>query len=121
VTGEVRAILAGRVKALHPSRRLVTVALRPVGRGRSFSSAYSGAAPGQQLAPVVDLRTRRHVGRVTRIDPVAGGAELSLIVGDDEAWQALTASHAKVDVQCAFESSSSGDPVNGRPVRVKIG
>ena len=116
--GEVEAWLTARVQSLHPTRRVVTVTLNRVGRGRSYSGAYSGATG--QLAPVTDLGTRRQVGRVFKVNPTATGAELDLVVGDDDAWHALATSSANVDVLVAFESSSGGDPVNGRPVRVEV-
>jgi hypothetical protein len=118
--GEVQAFLAGRVVRLSPSRRVATVALSPVGRGRSFAGQYVGATG--QLAPVTDLRTSRQLGRVVKVDPVAGGgAELSMVVGDDDTWLALAAGTARVDVLAAFTGSSAGDPVDGRPVRVEVG
>lgn len=117
--GEVGAYLAARVLRLHPARRVATVALKPVGRGQSYAGAYAGVTG--QLAPVADLRTRRHVGRVVKVDPTATGAELDLVIGDDDTWHSLAAGTAKVDVQLAFESSSNGDPCGGRPLRVEIG
>ena len=116
--GEVGAFLSARVLRLHPSRRVATVALRPVGRGQSYAGAY--VAPTEQLAPVVDLRTSRQLGRVVKVDPVGSGAELDLVVGDDDAWAALAAGTARVDVQVAFTSSIGGEPVGGRPLRVVI-
>jgi hypothetical protein len=122
VTGDVQAFLTARVLRLHPGRRVATVKLRSVGRGRSYASAYSGAAPSEQLCAVVDPFTSRRLGRVVKVDPVAGGgAELSLIIGDDRAWQALAAGSAKVDVLVSFEGASGADPYGGRPVRVEVG
>jgi hypothetical protein len=120
VTGEVQAFMTARVKTLHPGRRVATVELRSVGRGRSYAGAY--VAPSEQLAPVADLRTRRQVGRVVKVDPTpGGGAELSLVVADDSAWNSLAAGSARVDVQVAFTDSIGGDPIGGRPLRVEIG
>jgi hypothetical protein len=119
VTGEVQAYLPGRVVRLSPGRRVATVALRPAGRGRSYSGRFVGAR--EQLAPVTDLGTSRQVGRLVKVNPTADGAELDLVVGDDDTWHALAAGTAKVDVQVAFEASTTGDPVNGRVARVEIG
>jgi hypothetical protein len=119
VTGEAAAWLTASVLKLHPARRVATVALKPVGRGRSYSGAYSGATG--QLAPVTDLRTPRQLGRLVKVNPTATGAELDLVVGDDDTWHALAAGTANVDVQVSFESSIGGDPVNGRPLRIEIG
>jgi hypothetical protein len=117
--GEVGAYLAARVKTLHPGQRVATVTLEPVGRGQSYAGAYVGVAA--QLAPVTDLRTRRQVGRVVKVVPTAGGAEVDLVVGDDVSWQALAAGTARVDALVAFTGSRAGDPTGGRPVRVEIG
>jgi hypothetical protein len=118
--GEVRAYLAARVLRLHPTRRVATVTLKPVGRGRSYAGAYVGAA--EQLAPVTDLRTSRQVGRLVKVDPTAaGGAELDLVVGDDSTWHSLAAGTASIDALVAFTGSSGGDPVDGRPLRIEIG
>jgi hypothetical protein len=118
VRGEVKAFLVARVRRLDPTRRVATVALKPVGRGRCYAGAYVSAT--EELAPVTDLRTSRQVGRVVRVDPTAaGGADLDLIVGDDDTWHSL-ADGARVDVQVAFTAGSGGDPVGGRPVRVEI-
>jgi hypothetical protein len=119
VTGEVQAFLAGRVVRLSPSRRVATVTVKGVGGRRPYSGGYSGASG--QLAPVTGLGTSLPIGRVVRVDPTEGGCELDLIVGDDSAWHALAAGTAKVDALFAFESSSSGDPIGGRPVRVEVG
>jgi hypothetical protein len=117
--GEVQAFLAGRVVRMSPSRRIATVTLKPVGRGRSYAGAYVGAT--EQLAPVTALGTWRQVGRLVKVNPTATGAELDLIIGDDDTWLALAAGTAKVDTLVAFAASSAGDPVDGRPVRVEIG
>jgi hypothetical protein len=119
VTGEVGAYLPARVLRLDPRARVVTVALKPVGRGRSYAGAYAGGVG--QLAPVTDLGTKRRVGRVVKVSPTATGAELDLVVGDDAAWLALAVGTARVDVQVSFAGSRGGDPVGGRPVRVEIG
>jgi hypothetical protein len=109
------------VLRLHPTRRIATIGLKPVGRGRSYRGAYSGASG--QLAPVTDPRARgRHIGRLVKVDPVAGGgAELDLIIGDDDTWHSLAAGTAKVDALVSFTGSSGGDPVDGRPLRIEIG
>jgi hypothetical protein len=118
VIGEVQAIMAGRVLRLHPGRRVVTVALKGVGSRRSYSGAY--VSPAEQLAPVTDPWTKRQIGRVVKVDPVAGGgAEVSMVVNDD-AWHSLAAGTAKVDALVAFTSNLGGDPVDGRPVRIEI-
>jgi hypothetical protein len=121
VTGEVQAFLAGRVVRMAPASRVVTIGLRPVGQGRSYRGAYVGAAG--QLAPVLLAEPgHRQVGRVIKVDPLAaGGAELDLIVGDDDAWHSLAAGTAKIDALVAFSGSSGGDPVGGRPLRIEIG
>jgi hypothetical protein len=117
--GEVGAWLGARVLRLHPGRRVVTVALKGVGGHRCYRGQY--VAPSEQIAPVADARTKRRVGGVVKVDPVAGGgAELSLVVGDDDAWLALAAGTAKVSVLAAF-TGSSGGPVDGHPVRVEVG
>jgi hypothetical protein len=118
VIGEVQARLAARVLRLNPARRIATVALRPVGRGRSYAGAYVGAT--SQLAPVTDPWTSRQIGRLVKVDPTATGAELDLIIGDDSAWHSLAAGTARIDALVAFTGSSGGDPVDGRPVRVEI-
>jgi hypothetical protein len=116
----VEAFVAGRVLRLHPGRRVATVTVKGVGGRRSYSGAY--VAPSEEIAPVVDHWRKRPLGRVVKVDPVAGGgAELSLIVRDNEAWHRLADGSARIDVLVAFESSSSGDPVDGRPVRVEVG
>jgi hypothetical protein len=119
VTGEARAYLAARVARLDPARRVATVTLKPVGRGRSYRGAYVGAT--EQLAPVTGLGSSRQVGRVVRVNPTATGAELDLIIGDDETWQSLAAGTVRVDALFAFAGSSGGDPVDGRPLRVEVG
>jgi hypothetical protein len=119
VIGEARAYLAARVLRLDPARRVATVALKPVGRGRSYAGAYVGAG-GEQLAPVTALGSSRQIGRLVKVNPTATGAECDLIVGDDDVWQALAAGTARVDALFAFAGSSSGDPVNGRPVRIEV-
>lgn len=113
------AFLPGRVVRLHPATRRATVALKPVGRGQSYAGAFAPAAG--RLALVTGLGTSRQLGRLVTVRPTAGGAELDLIVGDDDAWAALAVGAARVDVQVAFEGSRGGDPVGGRPVRVEIG
>jgi hypothetical protein len=117
--GEVQAYLAARVLRLHPTRRVATVALKPVGRGRSYAGAYVGATG--QLAPVADPRTSRQIGRLVKVNPTATGAELDLIIGDDSAWHSLAAGTASIDALVAFTGSSGGDPVDGRPLRIEIG
>jgi hypothetical protein len=117
--GEVQAFLTGRVLHLDPTSRRATVALRPPGRGRSYAGAYVGAT--EQLAPVTDLGTSRRIGRLVKVNPTATGAELDLIIGDDDAWQSLAAGTARVDALVAFTGSSGGDPIGGRPVRIEIG
>jgi hypothetical protein len=117
--GEVQAFLSARLLRLNPMRRVATVALKRVGRGRSYSGAYSGAT--EQLAPVTDLRTSRQIGRLVKVNPTATGAELDLIVGDEDAWHSLAAGTARIDALVAFTGSSGGDPVNGRPLRIEIG
>jgi hypothetical protein len=116
--GEVKAYLAARVLRLNPTRRVATVTLKPVGRGRSYAGAYVGAT--EQLAPVTDRR-RRHIGRLVKVDPTATGAELDLIIGDDSTWLALAAGTARIDALVAFTGSIGGDPVDGRPLRIEIG
>jgi hypothetical protein len=117
--GEVQAYLAARVLRLHPTRRVATVTLKPVGRGRSYAGAYVGAA--EQLAPVTDLRTSRQVGRLVKVNPTAAGAEIDLIIGDDSTWHSLAAGTARIDALVTFTGSSGGDPVDGRPLRIEIG
>jgi hypothetical protein len=123
VRGDVGAYLAARVLRLNPSRRVATVTLRRVGRGQSYAGAYSGASG--ELAPVTDLRIdpriSRQLGRVVKVNPTATGAELDLVIGDDDTWQSLAAGTARISALVAFSGSSSGDPVDGRPVRVEIG
>jgi hypothetical protein len=119
VIGEVRARLAAQVLRLHPTRRVATVALKPVGRGRSYAGAYVGAT--EQLAPVTNPWTSRQIGRLVKVDPTATGAELDLIIGDDSTWHSLAAGTARVDALVAFAGSSGGDPVDGRPLRIEIG
>jgi hypothetical protein len=120
VTGEVEALMAARVLRLHPGRRVATVSLRSVGPGRSYSGAYSGRTG--EVAPVLGRYPWRSLGRVIKVDPTTtGGAELDLIIGDDDTWQSLAAGTAKVEALVAFEANSDGDPVGGRPVRVEIG
>jgi hypothetical protein len=116
--GEVGAYLAARVLRLDPARRVATVALSPVGRGRSYAGAFVGAA--EQLAPVTALGTSRQVGRLVKVNPTAAGAELDLIIGDDETWQSLAAGSVKVDALVGFTGSRGGDPVGGRPLRIEI-
>jgi hypothetical protein len=118
VRGEVGAFLSARVVRLSPSARTVTVALRRVGRGQSYRGAYAGGTG--QLAPVTDLRTSRQIGRVVKVDPTPTGAELDLVVGNDDAWNALAAGTAKVNALVAFEGSIGGEPVHGRPLRVEV-
>ena len=117
--GKAGAYLSARVLRLNPARRIATVTLKPVGRGQSYAGAYVGAT--EQLAPVTDLQTSRQVGRLVKVDPTATGAELDLVVGYDDAWQALAAGTARIDVLVAFEGSSGGEPVGGRPLRIEIG
>ena len=117
--GEVQAYMAARVLRLHPTRRVATVTLEPVGRGRSYAGAYVGATG--QLAPVADLRTSRQVGRLVKVNPTADGAELDLVIGDDDTWQSLASGTARIDALFAFAGSSGGDPVGGRPLRIEIG
>jgi hypothetical protein len=117
--GEVGAYLAARVLRLNPTRRVATVALKPVGRAQSYAGAYVGAT--SQLAPVADLRTSRQVGRLVKVNPTATGAELDLIIGDDSTWLSLAAGTARIDALVAFTGSSGGDPVDGRPLRIEIG
>jgi hypothetical protein len=117
--GEVGAYLAARVLRLNPTRRVATVTLKPVGRGRSYAGAYVGAT--SQLAPVTDARTSRQVGRLVKVNPTATGAELDLIIGDDSVWHSLAAGTASIDALVAFTGSSGGDPVGGRPLRIEIG
>jgi hypothetical protein len=119
VTGEVQAFLTARVVRLSPARRVASVALRRVGRGRSYAGAYSGASG--QLAPVTDAFTSRQLGRVTKVNPTATGAELDLIVADDDTWHSLAAGTARIDALVAFAGSAGGDPVDGRPLRIEIG
>jgi hypothetical protein len=119
MTGEVGAYLPARVLRLNPTQRVVTVALKPVGRARSYRGAYVGAA--EQLAPVTGIGTSRRVGRVVKVNPTAAGAELDLIIGDDSTWLALAAGTARVDALVAFAGSKGGDPVGGRPLRIEIG
>jgi hypothetical protein len=121
VIGEVRARLPARVLRLNPGRRIATVALKPVGRGRSYAGAY--VAPSEQLAPVADgspLSRGRQLGRLIKVDPTATGAELDMVVGDDDTWQALAAGTARIEALVAFTSSIGGDPVNGRPLRIEV-
>lgn len=59
---------------------------------------------------------------MVKVDPVAGGgAEVGMVVGDDDTWHALAAGTARIDVRCAFAASTTGDPVDGRPLRIEIG
>jgi hypothetical protein len=116
--GEVRAYLAARVLRLNPTRRVATVTLKPVGRGRSYAGAYVGAT--EQLAPVTDCWTSRQIGRLVKVDPTATGAELDLIIGDDDTWHSLAAGTARIDALVAF-TGSGGEPVDGRPLRIEIG
>jgi hypothetical protein len=121
VIGEVQARLAARVLRLNPARRIATVTLKPVGRGQSYAGAYVGAT--EQLASVADgspFSRGRQLGRLVKVDPTATGAELDLIVGDDDAWQALAAGTARIEALVAFTGSSGGDPVGGRPLRIEI-
>jgi hypothetical protein len=121
VIGEVQVRLPARVLRLSPGRRLATVMLRGVGRGRSYAGAYAGATG--QLAPVADgspFGRGRRLGRVVKVDPTASGAELDLIIGDDDTWQSLAAGTARLEAVVAFEGSNAGDPTGGRPVRVEI-
>jgi hypothetical protein len=123
VIGEVQARLAARVLRLNPGRRVATVALRSVGRGPSFAGAYAGrtgelalVADGSSIRPGLG----RHLGRLVKVDPTGAGAELDLVIKDDEAWQALAAGTARIEALVAFEGSSRGDPVNGRVQRIEI-
>jgi hypothetical protein len=119
VTGEVQAYLPARVLALDPRRRVATVSLRAVGRGRSYAGAFVGAA--EQLAPVTGLGNSHRIGRVVKVDPTpSGGAQVSMVVADPDAWQSLAAGTARVDALVAFTGSRGGDPVGGRPLRIEI-
>jgi hypothetical protein len=120
VTGDVQAYLPARVVALHPRTRTVTAALRPVGRGQSYRGQFVGAA--EELAPVIGVGTSHRLGRVVKVNPTpGGGAEVSMVVADDDAWGALAAGSAKIDALVAFVGSRGGDPVDGRPLRIEIG
>jgi hypothetical protein len=123
VTGEVQLRLPAQVLWLHPTRRVAVVGLKSVGPGPSYAGQYAGGAG--MIAPVVDgdpFSRGRRLGRGFKVDPVAGGgAELSMVVGDDEKWQRLAAGAARVEAVVAFASSLAGDPVDGRPVRIEIG
>jgi hypothetical protein len=121
VTGEAQARLPARVLRLSPGRRLATVTLKGVGGGQSFAGAYAGRTG--QLAPVADgapFSRGRQLGRLVKVNPTATGAELDLIIGDDDTWQSLAAGTARVDAVVAFTSSSSGEPTGGRPLRVEV-
>jgi hypothetical protein len=121
VIGEVQARLPARVLRLNPGRRVATVALRSVGRGPSFAGAYEGGTG--QLAPVADgdpFSRGRQLGRLVKVDPVAGGAELDLVIGDDDTWQSLAAGTARIEAVVAFAGSIGGDPVDGRPLRIEV-
>jgi hypothetical protein len=123
IGGEVQVRLRGQVLRLSPARRVATVALKGVGGGRSYAGAYAGGTG--ELAPVADgspVRPGmgRYLGRLVKVDPTERGAELDLVIKDDEAWQALAAGSARVEALVAFEGSSGGDPVGGRPVRIEI-
>ena len=112
------AFLPGRVLRLHPATRRATVTLKPVGRGQSYRGAYVPAS--EELAPVSDSWSKHQIGRLVAVRPTATGAELDLIIGDDDTWLSLAAGTAKVDALVSFEGSAGGDPVGGRPVRVEI-
>ena len=118
MTGGVGAYLAARVLRLNPTRRVVTVTLKPVGRGQAYAGAYVGAT--EQLAPVTEHCSSRQIGRVVKVSPTADGAELDMVVADDSAWHSLAAGTASVDALVVF-ASSGGEPTGGRPVRVEVG
>lgn len=118
MTGEAEAYLAARVLRLDPGSRRATVRLKPVGRGRSYRGAYVPAT--EQLAPVTAPGAWRLLGRLVKVNPTATGAELDLIIGDDDTWQSLAAGTARIDALVAFTGSRGGDPVGGRPVRIEI-
>jgi hypothetical protein len=70
VSGDVQVKLRGQVLRLNPRRRVVTVGLPSVGRGRSFRADY--AMPGEALARAVEFGyggAGRVVGVVVAVRP----------------------------------------------------
>ena len=115
--------LSGRVLRLDLRRRVATVALPRIGKGRSFTADY--ADPGEGLARVVEWchgnSAPRPVGSVVAVRPGESGAEVDLAITGDTAWEQLGSGHARVGVQCAFPYVDGPDPRGGRVERVDIG
>jgi hypothetical protein len=121
VRGDVQVKLRGQVLRLNPRRRIATVGLPSVGRGRSFRADY--AMPGEALASAVEFGyggAGRTVGAVVAVRPTESGAEVDVHVTGDTAWQRLAGRGARVDVGCAFTGMVGIDPFGGRVERVDI-
>jgi hypothetical protein len=121
---EVGVKLSGRVLRLDPRRRVATVTLPPVGRGRTFGADY--ANPGEGLASVVEWYhgsrlSPRSVGTVVAVRPRESGTEVDLRITGDAAWQQLGSGDARVEVRCAFSYSDGPNPRGGRVERVDLG
>jgi hypothetical protein len=122
VTG-VGVQLSGRVLRLDLRRRVATVALPSVGRGRTFAADY--ADEGEGLASVVEwlhgTPGSRSVGSVVAVRPRESGTEVDLRITGDTAWQRLGSGDARVGVQCRFAYADGPNPRGGRVDRVDLG
>ena len=121
--GVLEVKLPGRVLWLNPRRRIATVGVASVGRGRSFRAAY--AAPGAALARAVEYihgygAAGRTVGVVVAVRPAGSGAEVDVHVTGDMAWLRLADRGASVDISCAFTHAVGPDPFGGRVERIDI-
>ena len=78
--GVLEVNLPGRVLRLNPRRRVATVAVPSVGRGRSYRADF--AAPGEGLASVVEHLhgnpSQRTIGTVIAVRPTGSGAEVDV-------------------------------------------
>jgi hypothetical protein len=121
VSGDVQVKLRGEVLRLNPRRRIATVGLPSMGRGRSFRADY--AMPGEALASAVEFGyggAGRTVGAVDAVRPTESGAEVDIHVSGDTEWQRLAGRGARVDIGCAFTGTAGADPFGGRVERIKI-
>jgi hypothetical protein len=120
---EVGAQLSGRVLRLDVRRRVATVALPSVGRGRSFSVDYADPGEGPLVMEWLHgTPGTRSVGSVVAVRPGDAGTEVDLaITGGDAAWQRVAAGDARVSLQCRFAYADGPDPRGGRVERVDIG
>jgi hypothetical protein len=79
--GVLEVKLPGRVLRVNPRRRIATVGVPFVGRGRSYRAAY--AAPGEALASAIEYShgygpAGRTVGAVVAVRPTGSGAEVDV-------------------------------------------